>query len=208
MAAGRAREQLLDAAERVVLADGLEGLSIRRVTAAAGVNGAAVNYIFGSKQGLLGELIGRLAQPVTDERIRRFDRLAERPGAGAWVGAVARAGVDDIVRAFVEPLLSLPDPQRAALAALLHHSLASGELAFAHEVARHLQPGVDRLRGALRTLDPELDDTAIEFCIRLLTANLFVFEAVLRSQLGPAGTSENLIMFLAGGVRQVTAERC
>jgi len=203
MAPGRAREQLLDAAERVVLADGLEGLSIRRVTAAAGVNGAAVNYTFGSKQGLLGELIGRLAQPVTDERIRRFDRLAERAGTGTGSGA----GVDDIVRAFVEPLLTLADPQRAALAALLRHSLASGEPAFAHEVARHLQPGVDRLRSALRALGPEPDDAVTEFCVRLLTANLFFYEALLRSQLGPADTTGSLVAFLAGGVRQVTAGR-
>ena len=45
------RERILDAAEAVFMAHGYEGASMRQITGEAGVNLAAVNYHFGSKEG-------------------------------------------------------------------------------------------------------------------------------------------------------------
>ena len=49
------REKILDAAEALFAEHGFEGASMRMITARAGVNLAAVNYHFGSKENLLRE---------------------------------------------------------------------------------------------------------------------------------------------------------
>ena len=53
------KAQLLDVAEQLFLAHGL-GVSVRDVTDAAGQNGAAIHYHFGSRAGL-GRLISQAA---------------------------------------------------------------------------------------------------------------------------------------------------
>lgn len=51
------RERLLAAAERLLLTEPYDEVSVRAVCAAAGANPAAVHYHFGSKEALVGALI-------------------------------------------------------------------------------------------------------------------------------------------------------
>ncbi|MFI5716204.1 TetR family transcriptional regulator [Nocardia sp. NPDC051750] len=51
------RERLLAAAERLLLTERYEDVSVRRVCAAAGANAAAVHYHFGSKEALVVALL-------------------------------------------------------------------------------------------------------------------------------------------------------
>ena len=46
------REKIIKAASHAFARDGYEGASIRAIVAEAGVNQAAINYHFGSKEGL------------------------------------------------------------------------------------------------------------------------------------------------------------
>ena len=55
----RTAAALLDEAERIVQADGLDALTVRRVAAAAGTTTRAVYSVFGSKDGLIGALGAR-----------------------------------------------------------------------------------------------------------------------------------------------------
>lgn len=82
------RTLLLDAAEQVLLDDGLAGASLRRITAVAGVNVAAVNYTFGSKEALLDALLTRVMEPVLAERAKRPMKSPELPGipSTTWCG--------------------------------------------------------------------------------------------------------------------------
>lgn len=60
MPAAETREELLDAAERLIAERGLAGVAVREVIRAAGQrNNGAVNYYFGSWHGLLIELWSR-----------------------------------------------------------------------------------------------------------------------------------------------------
>ena len=47
------RERILDAAERLFMAHGYDGTSMRHITSEAQVNLASVNYHFGSKEALM-----------------------------------------------------------------------------------------------------------------------------------------------------------
>ena len=72
------KDQILDAAERLFAARGFEAASLRQLTAAAGVNLAAVHYHFGSKEGLIRAVFERRIGPLNEARLARLDALQAR----------------------------------------------------------------------------------------------------------------------------------
>jgi len=89
------REKILDVAERLFAARGIESVTLRDVTSAAGVNLAAVHYHLGSREELLREILVRRMTPLLEERKRRLE--------GAPQTGTPRKRIEHIVRAFVEP---------------------------------------------------------------------------------------------------------
>lgn len=69
------RARILDAAERLFMAHGYDGTSMRQITSEAGVNLAAVNYHFGSKEALIQEVFRRRLNWLNEERMRALDEL-------------------------------------------------------------------------------------------------------------------------------------
>lgn len=90
------RQRILDVAEGLFAREGVEQVTLRAITATAGVNVAAVHYHFGSKDELLRAIFVRRMQPLLEERARRLSRC---PGSTAEPSAAVEA----IVRAYVEP---------------------------------------------------------------------------------------------------------
>src|SRR5438132_11926503 len=74
------KTRILDAAERLFVEHGFEATSLRQLTAAAGVNLAAVNYHFGSKEELFQAVLTRRLDPMNQERIERLGRLERERG--------------------------------------------------------------------------------------------------------------------------------
>ncbi len=112
------RTRILDAAETLFGDKGIHPTSIRDITAAAGVNLAAVNYHFGSKEKLLGEVVDRRVIPINLERIRLLD-TAERAGRPVEIETILEAFLIPTVQACSESpslmklagrLVSEPDP--------------------------------------------------------------------------------------------------
>ena len=79
------REKIIKAASRAFARDGYEGASIRAIVAEAEVNQAAINYHFGSKEGLY--------RAVLQAALRRFVRRQLRP-------MIARDELSEYVRIF------------------------------------------------------------------------------------------------------------
>jgi AcrR family transcriptional regulator len=73
------REDLIRAAEVLFARQGFEATSLRQITEAADANIASVNYHFGSKQGLLIEVLDSVIDPIIQDRHRMLDEL-EREG--------------------------------------------------------------------------------------------------------------------------------
>lgn len=69
------RTRILDAAEALFAQHGLEATSMRRITAAAGCNLAAVNYHFGAKESLIQEVFRRRLTWLNRERLRVLDEM-------------------------------------------------------------------------------------------------------------------------------------
>jgi AcrR family transcriptional regulator len=111
MPTDRTRNAILEAAERLYADRGFADVTLRDIVAAAGVNLAAVNYHFGSKDELIAELFVTRSLALNRERLSEL-RAAEERGGG-------RAEISEVLRALVGPSLRGclgPDKQRSAAA--------------------------------------------------------------------------------------------
>lgn len=92
MAAG-AQERISEVAERLFARRGLGAVSLREVSAASGQrNTSAVQYHFGSKQGLIEAILRRRIEPVNERRLARLADL-ERAGQAQDLRALVEAMV-------------------------------------------------------------------------------------------------------------------
>lgn len=91
------RQNILDSAEKLFAKKGFHGVSIRDITAGAGVDVALANYHFGPKVNLLAAVLERRAQLLNDERLHML--LKARQAA-----APKTASAEAIINAFTYPL--------------------------------------------------------------------------------------------------------
>jgi AcrR family transcriptional regulator len=102
--ASKTAAQLLDVAEQLFLRSGL-GVSVRDITDAAGQNGAAIHYHFGSRDALVGAVIARRAHDLAARRRAALEVLRDAATpptiravvaglVGAYVGMVDAEGAD------------------------------------------------------------------------------------------------------------------
>lgn len=116
------RNTILDAAEQLFAQQGHDNTSMRQITAAAGVNLSAVNYHFGSKDGLVHAVFQRRLATLNLERLALLNELENqaqdqplKPSqiVEAFFGPLVRhaAGANRDQKVFV-PLLerSMSDP--------------------------------------------------------------------------------------------------
>src|SRR6266545_4529675 len=69
------KERILDAAEALFMEHGFEATTLRAITAAAGVNLAAVNYHFGSKEELFQAVLTRRLDPMNQARVALLTQM-------------------------------------------------------------------------------------------------------------------------------------
>lgn len=94
------KQRLLAAAEQLFAEKGFEVVAVRDVTQLAKANVAAVNYHFGSRDGLVALVVDRYLTPLNQERLERLDVL-ERRAPGKVVP------IEEIVHALVRPLVGM-----------------------------------------------------------------------------------------------------
>src|ERR1700716_954807 len=94
---------VLGAAERLFALNGFQNVSVRDITAEAGVNLASVNYHFGTKDALLFEIFRRRTSELNRERARMLHEANARHDG--------KPTVREILRAYFEPALRWSQPQ-------------------------------------------------------------------------------------------------
>lgn len=115
-----AREQMIDAAERLVAEQGLGAMSLREVQKAAGQrNKSAAQYHFGSRHGLIEAIVAARMGPINEAR---FERLAEADDAEQ------PPGLRDLAVIMVEPLADATLRPGSCWARFLRQSYADPEV--------------------------------------------------------------------------------
>jgi len=140
--------RLLEATENLVAEKGFDAVSVRDITGLAKANVAAVNYHFGSREGLLAAVLEHRMKPLAEERIANLASLGEDHG------------VRELLQAWVSPLVSL----------LVFSGLP--ELAYCRVMGRCMEmlasPAFPEAAKASRAVDEKLLES-LEKCIPLMS---------------------------------------
>jgi AcrR family transcriptional regulator len=150
-------ERILDAAERLFMAHGYEGTSMRQITGEAGVNLAAVNYHFGSKESLMQEVFRRRLDWLNEERMRVLNELEREANGEPLKPSV-------IVDAFFGTLLRMAgDEKRGGITflRLLGRTLTEPSEFIRAFLAHEYKTVMDRYKEALFRALPEVPKAEI-----------------------------------------------
>jgi AcrR family transcriptional regulator len=97
------KQRILDVAERLFVERGFTSTSLRMITTDAEVNLAAVNYHFGSKEGMIEEVLKRRLAPLNRERVVALDALEAQTTALPTVPEILKAYISAAVRLSRDP---------------------------------------------------------------------------------------------------------
>jgi AcrR family transcriptional regulator len=164
MAADHTRTAILSAAERLYAARGFADVTMRDIVAAAGVNLAAVNYHFGSKDELIAELFVSRGLVTNRERLNEL-KAAEEAGSGrAELGAIFTALVGPTLRGCLGPEKQRSDAARFMIRASIEAVPPIRKIK--NREVDHLR----RFAAAMRRTLPDHDDADIYWGIHFALA--------------------------------------
>jgi AcrR family transcriptional regulator len=144
----RVKTRILDAAEILFSQDGFSATSMRAITKKAGVNLAAVNYYFGSKDQLIVEVLSRVIRPLNQRRVELLREIVEKAKPGSPTP-------EAILGAFARPCLELNfDPNLEQVSKLLEKSLSEKGNFIEKVMEQEWKPIVTRFIEALQTALP------------------------------------------------------
>jgi AcrR family transcriptional regulator len=193
------RKRILKHAERLFAKSGIDAVSIRDITDAAGVNSAAIHYHFGSKSGLVEALLARWAGELVERRGKLLDRIEAQP----------EVALRDVVDVLVWPMIELGGARRGGgggyvgfLAAVMNHP------EYIPLMNQLYEPDISRTLTLLERVTPHLssDVRMLRWAIAKDTVNRTVSVATspvhlwLKHYAPHAGDSlgERLVDFLTG----------
>jgi AcrR family transcriptional regulator len=202
------KRRLLDAAEQLFAERGFDVVSVRDVTQLAKANVAAINYHFGTRDGLIAQVVARHLTPVNEERLARLETLERK-----WSGKVPP--LEEVIDAFVRPLVSAvrkSELSERLLCALLGRIFAlQGALlpSAIEDQARHLSDRFTRVLGkALPAVSPEELAWRTHFVIGAMIHMLLNQDLLHRITNGVSGmpsmdvTLGRFIRFACAGLRE------
>lgn len=146
------RTRILDAAEELFMLHGFEATSMRQLTAKAGVNLAAVNYHFGSKDALIEAVFRRRLDVMNAARIAELDRL-EKEAAGRPLATEA------IIRAFIGAGLRMIEDARGGgrnFIRLLGRTYTDPQKQIRSLIGQLYAPAMERFKGAFERALPQM----------------------------------------------------
>jgi AcrR family transcriptional regulator len=162
-------ERILNAAEKLFAQHGHDGTTLREITKAAGVNLAAVNYHFGSKQALYTEVFQRVIRPINE---RRLAILADAEQLAGDQPVPLRAIVDS----FIRPVFEMARGRPPFL--LLMSRNFSAPPAFMHEVmGREFGKVAQRYLQVLQTSLPHLSPAEVFWRMFYVTGSMLFVAA-------------------------------
>ena len=201
MTAQETRQAILDVAESLFAEVGFSATTMRMLTARAGVNLAAVHYHFGSKEELTLAVMDRIVEPVHRARLERLEALEASTGA---------PGIEDVVRAYVEPVFQAHAIDSAA-ARTFGRVLGEQPPFLRDFLASRFGPILGRFAQQLQRALPEVEESScywrFHFCAGAM-AHTMQHAALVRQLSGgrcdPADTREvreQLVAFVMAGMR-------
>nr|WP_277611012.1 TetR/AcrR family transcriptional regulator [Streptomyces scabichelini] len=169
----------MDAAERLFAQHGFAATSLRTVTVAADANVAAVNYHFGSKEGLFRAVVERAMASVNSERLRLLQELR---------ASGHKPTIEELVRAFVvtgASILEHSGERGTTVARFLGRVMCEPDPAIRHLFGSEVGPAEGQYLDALRAALPQLPPEEVEFRYRAMVGLLGLHQSGSLGDLHP-----------------------
>ncbi len=144
--------RILDAAERLFGQQGFASSPLRQITDEAGVNIAAVNYHFGSKEDLYKAVLFRRIRPVNEERMRLLAYAEQLAGDQP-------VPIRSILEAYIRPMFRQAaecSGSGSPFLRLVSRALTDPQPFMAAEMVREFDPLVERFANALTHALPSI----------------------------------------------------
>lgn len=196
------KRKLFDVAQQLLAAKGFELVSVRDITQAAEMNVAAVNYHFGSRDGLLSLVMYHHIMPLNEERLARLETV-DRKGAGK------SAALEEIIDAWVRPLVN--QARHSGLSEQSFHQLVGKIFSlqnkdFSAAIQDSIQQVADRFTRSLVKALPTVVSEDLNARFHFMTGGLI--HLLLNPPSQQASTIEatlgRFIRFAAAGLREGT----
>ncbi|MDD4801384.1 MAG: TetR/AcrR family transcriptional regulator [Syntrophomonas sp.] len=161
------KEKILHVAMAIIAEEGFQNITVRKIAAKAGVNIAAVNYHFGSKDAVINEAL----RHVTDQLKKNFEYLStsnEDP----------KTKLSIFVNNYTEIMFEYPDIIRhLVIHAINNKQLDSRQLDQREDYLAFLQTeGISLVKETVRQIRPDQDDHFISLkTLHLISSLSFRF---------------------------------
>src|SRR5258706_16418355 len=146
------KQRILDSAERLFAARGVDAASLRTIIADARVNLAAIHYHYHSKDALLDAVLLRRLEPINRERLDMLDACGEHPT------------LEGILEAFAAPPVRVQaDPSRGGkpFVRLMGRLITEESDRLPRMIQQHFSVVLERFTAALHSALPELPQTEL-----------------------------------------------
>lgn len=202
--ANSSREKLISSAEVLFAERGFNGVSVRDIANAAGVNSALVGYYFKGKEGLLSEVYMRHCEPLKRERQRLLAKCAKEEGG---------LTLEKVIEAFIKPSLEVTTDKNGRSGFTRLRAILSAENSALLEqlVADNFDASSRMFINAFRGCLPKLSRDEIFWRFHfLLGATYYTGAGPQRIRIlsggrcdpsNPKAATKHLVTFLAAGFR-------
>jgi AcrR family transcriptional regulator len=143
------KDRILDTAERLFARDGIEATSLRTITTEAGVNLAAVNYHFQSKDVLVWSVVARRMRPLNERRLALLDAYESAAGNGPLP-------LEHVLDAFLRPVVEISRTHAREFAPLMGRMYTEPGEFMERVYQDHLRPVATRFIQAYQRALPGL----------------------------------------------------
>jgi len=206
----KSRDRILDSAEKLFSEHGLDSVSIRKITQAAGTQLGSINYHFNSKEELFHSVISRRADILCNDRLIALKSIP-------FSELEQEEQIRSVVHAFVDPMLKLSkesDSGWTHYCRLISQVASNRKLQLNHPpLANCFDPMALEFIAILETLSNKNDDRKAHYAFQLmLGSTLYIFTENPRldrlsesryssSELGII--CEDLITFITAGIQKL-----
>ena len=162
------RAALLETAEKLFLAHGYEGVSIRQITRACNTNVASVNYHFKDKTSLFREALTLRLDQITGDKLDLLQELNKK---------TPRATLEEVLRAYIHSFfdshMSSPDSDR--LMQIIYREMGPDAITGDLVATRLIVPINQAFKKSIMQACPHLDENHASFCVSSITGQILHF---------------------------------
>jgi AcrR family transcriptional regulator len=153
------RTRLLEAAERILIEEGVHALTVRRVGAVSGLNGTLITYHFGTVPGLLSEL----CRVNLDPMLKDWEGLNSK--------AMKNSSLKTILEAWLGPLIRPSAFVKGGKSVIVFDEIAShGDPALSGQLLEAMLAVSRNVQKALKPHLPHLDSQELRARVRFISA--------------------------------------